>query len=311
MPDMVRPAFRTALAATALALTLCVAPAPAWGLPYELDLPSHQIYRRADSGDTHVDGKLNNSLITDALQAVSLGQRSSWVQGTYAATLLELEAPSEWNYFTGSQDGLTYGSGRQQPKNPLPSAQLQMANSAVATQDNAGRLCSFVTGEENVSAGASLDSLSCSVQVLLAAVSTGEISEHKNQSGGGKFTRAAARQLSFVLDETPRLPSGAISQRTSTQQLWSDGIYMASALGLYGVVYDNQTLLQLAYDQMRLYREGLVQPSGLVSHIVHVTGDKTDLSLWVRPLTHISASALLLRQETDKKEGPMLYLLSC
>ena len=46
-------------------------------------------------------------------------------------------------------------------------------------------------------------------------------------------------------------------------------------------MYDNQTLLQLAYDQLRLYREALLQPNGMVAHIYDVSNNSfSDGSSW-------------------------------
>ncbi len=56
---------------------------------------------------------------------------------------------------------------------------------------------------------------------------------------------------------------------------------MISSLAVYGLVYDNQTLLQLAYDQQRLYRSTLLQSNGLVAHIYDVSNRSwTDGTSW-------------------------------
>ena len=60
----------------------------------------------------------------------------------------------------------------------------------------------------------------------------------------------------------------------------SDFVYMVPPfLAYYGVLNKNQTMLQLAYDQCRLYRQALVDDDagGMWRHI---TGNTTDSGHW-------------------------------
>ena len=89
---------------------------------------------------------------------------------------------------------------------------------------------------------------------------------------------------------------------------------MASSLGVYGLVYDDQTTLQLAYDQMRIFRDTLLQPSGLMAHIydydqmnfgdgnVWVTGNGWAAAGMLRVLASIVQSSHakeMVQQRTD------------
>ncbi|KDN39322.1 hypothetical protein K437DRAFT_12587 [Tilletiaria anomala UBC 951] len=238
------------------------------------DATYHQLYPRASNS-----GEPNVTMISVARGGLLSAQRPSWVQGTAAAALLELDS-SNWNYFAGEGNGPVYRAGNLDPSaSGLPRDVANIAYHAIAAQDSRGRLCSRVTGEEDFEAGSSLDSSICAVPVLLAAVKNGQIVDHT--PGKGYYVEGATKQLDFILTGTNRTVDGAISQRNSDIQIWSDSLYMVSSLAVYGLVYDNQTLLQTAYDQLRLYRQALLQPSGLLSHIWDASNSTwLDSSLW-------------------------------
>jgi Glycosyl Hydrolase Family 88 len=100
---------------------------------------------------------------------------------------------------------------------------------------------------------------------------------------GTCFAEAASEQLDYLLHVAPRAPNGAISQRESQVQLWSDFIYMAPPfIAYYGALqggHMGNVLLQTAYDQVRLYREVLFDADvGLWQHIA--LGNGTDPTHW-------------------------------
>ena len=101
-------------------------------------------------------------------------------------------------------------------------------------------------------------------------------------NGDTTFATAAEEQLDYLLNVAPRAPNGAISQRDDMAQLWADFVYMAPPfIAYYGALEDEncQTLLQTAYDQVRLYREVLYDADvGLWRHIA--LGDGTDPTHW-------------------------------
>ncbi|KAI9603857.1 hypothetical protein H4Q26_003461 [Puccinia striiformis f. sp. tritici PST-130] len=84
-------------------------------------------------------------------------------------------------------------------------------------------------------------------------------------------TKLAEGQLDWSMNHVPRCPEGAISQRNDEVQFWADFMYMLPPfLAYYGAATSNITLLQSAYDQVRLYRQKLQTSSDtkLWSHII-------------------------------------------
>ncbi|CAO1619459.1 unnamed protein product [Parajaminaea phylloscopi] len=190
--------------------------------------------------------------------SIMASQRASWEQGTAQTAWTEYDA-GRWTVFAGAGTGPPYRPGHiREQSTGVPMAVLSMAYHSVSSQDRLGKLASSVTGDENATQGSSLDSASAGESVLLGAFLADEIN-----SSTGFWIGAAQRQLDYVLNETPRMANGAISHRTSQRQLWSDAIYMMPPfLASYGLYTSNQTLLQAAYDQIRLYRDGLRLTSG-------------------------------------------------
>jgi len=77
-----------------------------------------------------------------------------------------------------------------------------------------------------------------------------------------RFSTAAGEQLGYLLGAAPQADSGAISSRDDQVQLWADFVYMAPPfIAYFGVLQDDDNggpaLLQIAYDQIRLYRDAL------------------------------------------------------
>ena len=110
-----------------------------------------------------------------------------------------------------------------------------------------------------------------------------------------RFAKAASQQLDYLLHVAPRAPNGAISQRENQVQLWSDFIYMAPPfIAYYGALQGGtvgQGLLQIAYDQVRLYREVLFDADvGLWRHIA--LGNGTDPTHWATGNAWAAAGAL-------------------
>ena len=98
-----------------------------------------------------------------------------------------------------------------------------------------------------------------------------------------RYGVAAEEQLKYLLKVAPRAPNGAISQRESQVQLWSDYVYMAPPfIAYYGALscgHEGKSLLQTAYEQVKLYREVLFDRDvGLWRHIA--LGEGTDHTHW-------------------------------
>ncbi|MCJ1392780.1 hypothetical protein MMC18_005651 [Xylographa bjoerkii] len=104
------------------------------------------------------------------------------------------------------------------------------------------------------------------------------------------YLSACTRQVRALLQHTPRLPSGAISHRATTPELWDDFVYMAPPfLAHHAVATDDPSLLHEAIQQCLLYRDALQQNSpgtpfhGLWSHILapEAGPEDQDPALWL------------------------------
>lgn len=180
-------------------------------------------------------------------QRLAQGATHSWEYGARAEVLLELNTPS---YSVFSPTSLP--PPQQIPSNLTSSLSdvIGIAHMIVANRSTSNR---NITGPQPLmSDNATGDPASIGVAVLLA-----------NWTGQGAvdgldYAGAARDQLEFLLSNVSRTHDGAISQRTDQVQLWSDFVYMAPPfLAYYGVMMGNQSLVQEAYNQVRLYRKYL------------------------------------------------------
>ncbi|TFK43267.1 Six-hairpin glycosidase-like protein [Crucibulum laeve] len=114
------------------------------------------------------------------------------------------------------------------------------------------------------SEGSAADPASIGVSVLLANWTRPDLTNTA-------YAQAAGDQLKYLLGSTPRSDAGAISHRASEVQLWADYVYMVPPfIAYFGALQGGEggkSLLQIAYDQCRLYRDALRDPSGLWRHI--------------------------------------------
>ncbi|KAK0546937.1 hypothetical protein OC846_005061 [Tilletia horrida] len=252
----------TASAASLLSLLLHststdAAPSPPWMSLDSRDVPGPEpqiLQRRADTDYTP-----NITLLNTITDTIASSQRASWEQGTAASAFLELWN-AQWSVFAGSNQGPPYRPNHIDINRAShPNKVLSMGLRSIASQDGIGRLSSRVTGDETTSSGSALDSASNGESVLIGAWLNGDINPFDfSINAGGSWISAATRQLAFVLNTVPRSRTGAISHRFPDVQLWSDGVYMGPPFyASYGLMTNNQTLLQLAYDQCRLYRDAL------------------------------------------------------
>ncbi|KAF5321835.1 hypothetical protein D9619_001048 [Psilocybe cf. subviscida] len=123
--------------------------------------------------------------------------------------------------------------------------------------------------------GSAADPASIGVSVLLANWT-------RSDPSNPAYADAAAGQLKYLLDYTPRTMMGAISHRSREVQLWSDFVYMVPPfIAYYGTLAggaQGSVYLQTAYDQCRLYRDGLRDESGFWRHIAQ--GPFQDTTHW-------------------------------
>ncbi|KAH9850434.1 Six-hairpin glycosidase-like protein [Lenzites betulinus] len=223
------------------------------------------------AASTTVPAANAQDLTDDQLDAVKArlaeGAVHSWEIGTRAEALLESDTPS---YAVFSNNGLPPTRGEAGPSS-LDEV-ITIARSVVQNSTKAD-----IQGPQpfmDVNGGAAGDPPSIGVAVLLANW-TGAGSDGQDYAG------AAQNQLEYLLEKVPKTDDGAISHRTEQVQLWSDFVYMVPPfLAYYGVLTQNQTLVQQAYDQCRLYRQYLVddEAGGMWKHIT--LGSNTDSGHW-------------------------------
>ena len=114
-------------------------------------------------------------------------------------------------------------------------------------------------------------------------------------SQGAPYASAAKDQLDYLLNVAPKAADGTISTRESEVQLWSDFVYMAPPfIAYYGALEggDNgATLLQTAYEQVKLYRDVLFDADvGLWRHVA--LGSWSDPTHWATGNGWAAAGAL-------------------
>ena len=227
--------------------------------------------RRANSGDAPAT---NMTMINIAISGLETSQRASWEQGAMQSAIIEFYYPI-WSVFAKKDKGV-YPDANSLSLSDHPVDLVRLASQSVSGQDRSGRLASEITGDEQMGQGASMDSSSCGEGVLIGAWVNNEI-QNNALNPNGFFSGAAERQLNYLLTNVSRAGNGAISQRAALNdvQLWSDSAYMGPPFfALYGLLSNNQSLVQLGYDQLRLQRNALRRAEGgglnLWQHIVQL-----------------------------------------
>ncbi|CAH7668848.1 hypothetical protein PPACK8108_LOCUS3410 [Phakopsora pachyrhizi] len=116
--------------------------------------------------------------------------------------------------------------------------------------------------------GSSADPASLGVAVLVSAVTT------PKKEKAADYLELAKDQYKFLIKEVPRSKSGAISHREAEVQFWSDFVYMVPPfLAFHGAQDSNFEELELAYTQIKLYRDALSAPLKNVKLWRHVLPD--------------------------------------
>ncbi|KAI0296737.1 Six-hairpin glycosidase-like protein [Multifurca ochricompacta] len=214
---------------------------------------------------------LSDSQVNTIKQRLQEGATHSWELGTRAQALIELSAPS-FSVLT--------------PSIPLPppSTLNSSTNASLADVLTIARNVVTVlppspsngTGQPLfLGDGSSGDPASVGVAILIA--------NWTNLGSGEDYAGAAKAQIEYLFGPAvPKTSDGAISHRVSQVQLWSDSVYMVPPfLAYYGVTTGNQSMLQEAYTQVKLYRSYLsdISANGLWQHVVLGSGG-TDPGHW-------------------------------
>lgn len=245
-----------------LALLLCVSCVDAHGMTRSPHPPG-QLMRRSE------DHNINSTMINLAFSGIMSMQRASWEQGVLQSAVTEFYYP-QWSVFKKPGNEL-YPKPKTLSIKDQPIDLLRLSMSSIDGQDSVGRLASVVTGDESTDRGASMDSASCGEGVLVGAWIREGFPNNKPDARG-LFGHAAQKQLEYLLHNITRTPSGALSQRAGSvdPELWSDSAYMGPPfLAFYGLVTSNQTLVQMAFNQLRLQRMALARSKGTGRNLWH------------------------------------------
>ncbi|KAH9061334.1 Six-hairpin glycosidase-like protein [Lactarius vividus] len=213
---------------------------------------------------------LTSHQIDTVQQRLAEGATHSWELGTRAQALLELSAPS-FSVLTPSIP-LPPPPYLDSSLNDTLADVFTIARNAVAAlppPPSNGSGQPLILGDFSVG-----DPASIGTAVLIA---------NWTNLGGEYYAAAATAQIQYLFSPAaPKTHDGAISHLASQVQLWSDSVYMVPPfLAYYGITTGNQSMLQEAYNQVKLYRGYLRDNSagGLWQHIVLGTNG-TDSGHW-------------------------------
>ncbi|EIN04180.1 Six-hairpin glycosidase [Punctularia strigosozonata HHB-11173 SS5] len=190
------------------------------------------------------------------------GATHSWELGTRAQALVELDTPTFSVYNASVPPPRTAPSSLNET---LAIAQSIVANRSASNHNATGP-------QPLIQDGAAADPASNIFEVVLANW-TG-LSDHD-------YAGAAKDQVDFLFDKVPKTSDGAISHRADQLQLWSDFVYMVPpTLAYYGVITGNQSMVQFAYNQVKLYRNYLIDThaNNLWKHVL--MGSFNDTGHW-------------------------------
>ncbi|CAE6458930.1 unnamed protein product [Rhizoctonia solani] len=206
--------------------------------------------------------------------------RTSWEQGVAADALAELDFPEYSVYGYNETKKTAAYPLRDSANRRFPLLVIQFGLSAAVRQSADGRLSQIINGDAD---GAALDGASAGLAVLIGKYIDNSYSDYLGQ--------AAEKQLNYVrFEHSPKDIDRCHFSPCSNQRLLAsilrskayDGVkrsllflgmmqFMSGEfpfIAAYGAATSNQTLLQVAYDQCRLYRDALRLPeTGLWAHI--------------------------------------------
>ncbi|KAK8853391.1 hypothetical protein IAR55_004095 [Kwoniella newhampshirensis] len=204
---------------------------------------------------------LSDSLLNRVYNVMNQVSVHSWENGTKAEAILEATYPSLSVFSPTDPVPLPSGLSSGQVGQIIDVAQTTMSNRPATNLSAHG-------GSRLLNDGAAGDPASLGITIMIASTATGNA-----QVNGVSYGDAVNTELNYILYDVPRTTAGAISHRADQAQLWSDSVYMVPPfLAYYGAVNNNQTLIQIAYQQCSLYRNALRQSNGLWYHIVDGTG---------------------------------------
>ncbi|KAJ8522980.1 hypothetical protein ONZ45_g502 [Pleurotus djamor] len=230
----------------------------------------------------HIQNGMNTTTLSHVRSRLIQIANHSWELGTAAQALTEYSWP-QLSVFNAS----AFPPPAHLNATNNASDVLAIANMVVAAKP-ADSLPLFANE------GSAADPASVGVAVLLANWTRTDLDNNT-------FADAAQGQLKYLLEDAPKSPEGAISHRNEQVQLWADFVYMVPPfIAYYGALQGGQAaedLLQIAYDQCRLYRNVLRDQGGLWRHID--LGDWQDATHWGTGNAWAAAGMLRVLQTID------------
>ncbi|GAA5857943.1 hypothetical protein JCM8547_006631 [Rhodosporidiobolus lusitaniae] len=215
---------------------------------------------------TALSVSLVNSTAQLVKQRLAETATDTWVAGTQLEALLEYDYPSLTVFSSPVAYPPSFSTG-------LPSEVTSLVSSWALKRPSWTQELAY---ENNGAAG---DPAALGVGWLVAAAAEGEAGDEGTQA---TYVSQVKEEVSYLLNSVPRTSDGAISHRPSSEavQLWSDFMYMVPPLLAYqAIATSNSDLLQMAYNQCKLYRQYLRDLStGAWKHIV--LGTWQDNGLW-------------------------------
>lgn len=184
----------------------------------------------------------------------------SWEYGTAVQALLEIDHP----------ELSVFGSAPFPPPYPLEYSGYTMTNAQFLMDTHPEGVMAIMED------GAAGDPMSNGITLLLANFTNPD---------DPRFSSGFESQLKFIEEYVPKSSEGAISHRVSELQLWADSMYMVPpVLAYWGALHPGtdteKDYLIKAYEQIKLYREALRDPSAGNVYLHIVWGSWEDRAPW-------------------------------
>lgn len=196
-----------------------------------------------------LDHGLNHDQLALIRQQLNTFAKASWEYGTASEAYLEIDFP----------ELSVYGPTPFPPPHSLNTTAWPISNAKYLIDTKGSETKALMDD------GAAGDPMSNGISVLLA---------NATYPDDNRYHEAFKDQLDFIEHVVPKDPvTGAISHRTEYVQLWSDNVFMVPpVLAYYGALLEDPDeqwkYLNMAYQQIRAYRETLRDDNGLWKHVV-------------------------------------------
>ncbi|CAG7852733.1 SubName: Full=Uncharacterized protein {ECO:0000313/EMBL:CCA75834.1} [Serendipita indica DSM 11827] len=206
--------------------------------------------------------------------------KQSWELGTRAQVLIEYDAPA-FNVLS-TDCKLPPNTTLSQSQSSALSTPFGIVRPIVTSGGSVSNTQGNNAGGDGAAASGSLMDDGSAADPASLGVTVALANWTKADDGGVRYGDAARDELNFLLTKAPRSSEGAISHRTEKVQLWSDFVYMVPPfLAYYGALHSNTTIMDEAFNQIRLYRDQLHdgESNNLWKHIV-LGGSGEDGGRW-------------------------------